>query len=148
MSQRSDRGRARVADVLPPHDVPFWRHAEALECIAALDTSTLRPEVRGEWEANVERLERGERFEGRAFCAPFFFDGLPSMLRHLPPDALILVSEAREVEQVADELHLQAQESYAQQLMQREIVADFPRPYLLWEELRAEAAGRAADRPQ
>jgi len=143
LSQRSERGRTRSADVLPPHDIPFWRHSEAHERIAALDRSTLRPEVRGEWEANIERLERGERFEGRAFWAPFFVDGLPSMLRHLPTDSLILVSEARESQQAADELHAQAQESYAQQLLQREIVPDFPRPYLLWQELRAEAAGRA-----
>jgi transcription-repair coupling factor (superfamily II helicase) len=141
LTQRSERGRARSADVLPPHEVPFWLREAALERLAALNSADLRPEVRSEWELNIDRLSRVERFEGRAFYAPLFFDSpLPSLLLHLPPAAPVLISELREAAQVAAELHQQALESYAALLHAREIPPDFPRPYLLWEELRQQAA--------
>jgi transcription-repair coupling factor (superfamily II helicase) len=143
LSQRSDKGRARTIDVLPPHETPFWQRAEALARLEALAVDELRPEVRTEWEANIARLAQGERFEGRAFFAPFFFAGaLPSAISHLPPDAPLVLFEEREVAQAAAELHQQAQESYAAQVAQREIPPDFPRPYLLFEELRAQAGDR------
>lgn len=143
LSQRSDKGRARTIDVLPPHEIPFWRRDAALPRLQALESSQLRPEVQGEWQANITRLAQGERFEGRAFYAPFFFgDGLPSAVNHLPSTAPLLLFEGREVLQAAEELHQQAQESYAAQVAQREIPPDFPRPYVLFAELRAQIGAR------
>ncbi len=143
LSQRSEK-KLPSAEILPPHEIPFWRQERALERLRALDTSELRPEVLTEWTANVDRLSRGERFEGRAFYAPFFFDEpLPSIIGHLPLGTPIVVSELREVEQVALELHRQAQETYASQLQAREIPVPFPRPYLLWEELRGQITNQA-----
>ncbi len=140
LSQRSER-KIRSVEIMPPHEIPFWHHAAALDRLRALDTGTLRPEVAAEWQLNVERLAQGERFEGRAFYAPFFFDTpLPSIIGHLPPHSPMLISELREVMQVAFELHQQAQESYATQLHAHEIPPDFPRPYLLWDELRGQIA--------
>ncbi|MBV9790923.1 MAG: transcription-repair coupling factor, partial [Chloroflexi bacterium] len=144
LTQRSERGRARSVDVLPPHEVPFWQHDLAIQRLGELNTDDLRPEVRSEWELNIERLSRVERFEGRAFYAPLFFESpLPSVLQHLPPGAPIVFSEQREVVQLAGELHQQALETCASLVQQREIPPDFPRPYLLWDELRAQASGHA-----
>ena len=144
LTQRSERGRARSVDVLPPHEVPFWQHDLAIQRLGELNTNDLRPEVRSEWELNIERLSRVERFEGRAFYAPLFFESpLPSVLLHLPPGAPILFSEQREVVQLAGELHQQALETCASLVQQREIPPDFPRPYLLWDELRTQADGHA-----
>lgn len=138
LTQRSEKKTRRV-EIIPPHEIPFWRHATALDRLHALDTGTLRPEVVAEWQLNLERLAQGERFEGRAFYAPFFFDTpLPSIIGHLAWQSPILISEQREVVQVAAELHQQAQESYATQLQAHEIPADFPRPYLLWDDLLAQ----------
>lgn len=156
LSQRSDRGRARSVSLLPPHDVPFWRREPALERLRALQSDDLRPEALAEWRLNLERLEAGLRFEGRAFYAPLFFGTpLPSLLRHLPPGAPVLWSEARALEQVASELHAQAEESRAAQVRAQELPPDFPRPYLLWSELLAAAvahprldlSGQPADAP-
>lgn len=142
LTQRSS-GRARSVTILPPHEVPFWNRDTALPRLQALDLDGLRPEVRGEWQLHFERLAQGERFEGRAFYAPFFWqNGLPSLLLHLPPGTSILLNEAREVTQAANELHGQAQESFAALLQAHEIVDGVPRPYLLWDELWAQAGER------
>jgi transcription-repair coupling factor (superfamily II helicase) len=142
LTQRSERGRARTVDILPPHEIPFWQRESALERVAHLWTEDLRPEVLSEWQANIERLARGERFEGRAFYAPLFFDSpLPSIALHLPVAAPILFSELREVLQVASELHQQALETCAGLVEAHEIPPEFPRPYLLWEEIRRQSDG-------
>jgi transcription-repair coupling factor (superfamily II helicase) len=142
LTQRSERGRSRTVDILPPHEVPFWEKAAALERLAALQTADLRPEVLSEWQLNVERLERVERFEGRAFYAPLFFASpLPSLLLHLPAGTPVLCSELREVAQVAAEIDQQAAETYITLRQAREIPPDFPRPYLIWAELRQQVAG-------
>jgi len=144
LTQRSERGRARKVDVLPPHEIPFWERETALQRLQALATNNLRPEVLNEWQANVERLAQGERFEGRAFYAPLFFGpAQPSLLAHLPTGTPLLFSEAREVQQVADEQHQQAQETFAALVQAREIPPDFPRPYLLWNELQQHAAAHS-----
>ena len=70
-TQRSDV-RLDAVTIGPPHEIPLWNRALAVARIAALDASGLRREPRLEWDAALERLEAGERFEGRAFYAPFF----------------------------------------------------------------------------
>ncbi len=133
LSQRTER-RERAVVIGPPHDVPFWQHALAAAQLAALDLATLRPEVRAEWQASIERLAQGQRFEGRAFYAPLFFgrDGLGSLLDYLPDDALVFASELREITQTAAELHSRAEETRATQIETGELPAAFPRPYVLW----------------
>src|SRR6185503_15622660 len=64
ITQRSE-GQVREATVGPPHDIPFWRLEAALERLRALDVAEMRREAREEWDAAVERLAQGERFEGR-----------------------------------------------------------------------------------
>ena len=73
ITQRSE-AQVRAAVVGPPHEIPFWRRERAVERLRALDTAELRREARDEWEAAIERIEQGERFEGRALFAPFFWE--------------------------------------------------------------------------
>ncbi|NTV63916.1 MAG: transcription-repair coupling factor, partial [Oscillochloris sp.] len=113
-TQRSDQ-RVDSATISPPHEIPLWNRAQALERIARVDLTSLRREARAEWQAAIARLEIGERFEGRAFYAPFFRNAewsiengaLPSsaplnpqfsrphstLLAHLPPGSAVLLSE-------------------------------------------------------
>ncbi len=70
-TQRSDV-RLDAVTIGPPHEIPLWNRERAVARIAALDASGLRREPRLEWDAALQRLEAGERFEGRAFYAPFF----------------------------------------------------------------------------
>ncbi len=141
LSQRSEH-RERQVTILPPHEIPFWRHTAAVEALCGLDLETLRPEVQREWHTMIERLENGERFEGRAFFAPLFAPetGQRSLLEHLPPGSLLLLSEARQVRDAAQELERQAEEIRASQIATGELPRRFPRPYLSWDELTGQAS--------
>ncbi len=134
-TQRSER-RLERATVGPALEVACWHHREVAARVRALDVTRLRPEVRDEWLSMLERLETGGRFEGWAQLAPFFFEGvLPSLLAHLPPHSSVWLSEAALLERDAAALHRQAEEQRAMLLGAGELVAGFPRPYLIWDEL-------------
>ncbi|MBA3943714.1 MAG: transcription-repair coupling factor [Herpetosiphonaceae bacterium] len=136
LSQRSEK-RERSVEIGPPHDIPFWQHELAAHNLAALNLDSLRPEVRTEWQTNVEHLEQGQQFEGRAFFTPLFFpDGvLCSLLDHLPPGTHIMLNEAREIGQTAHELQGRAEATRATQIAEGELPPTYPRPYLLWADI-------------
>src|SRR5262249_21395388 len=72
ITQRSD-AQVRSVTVGPAHEIPLWQHEHAVERMRALDTGDMRREALDEWEAAITRIEQGERFEGRALFAPFFY---------------------------------------------------------------------------
>ncbi|MFL5804379.1 MAG: hypothetical protein ACJ8CR_21875 [Roseiflexaceae bacterium] len=91
ITQRSE-AQIREAVVGPPHEIPFWRLDSAIERLRTLDISGLRREAREDWATALERLEQGERFEGRALFAPFFRDGpTTDDRRPTTDDAVIIV---------------------------------------------------------
>jgi transcription-repair coupling factor (superfamily II helicase) len=156
ITQRSE-GQVREAVVGPPHEIPFWRLDAALERLRELDVEGLRREAREEWDTAVERLMQGERFEGRALFAPFFSNDergtrndekssssliahRSSLPHHFPADAPVVFSELTLLKQQADELHRHAEEQRTLQVEAGELPPGFPRPYLLWDELLAQAA--------
>jgi transcription-repair coupling factor (superfamily II helicase) len=73
ITQRSE-AQARAAVVGPAHEIPLWRSARAVERMRALDLSAMRRAARDELETAIERIANGERFEGRALFAPFFWE--------------------------------------------------------------------------
>jgi transcription-repair coupling factor (superfamily II helicase) len=134
-TQRSE-ARLEAVTLGPPHEIPLWCRELAVARIAALDRSGLRREARLEWEAALERLERGERVEGPAFYAPFYRHGMgASLLDHLPQGAAILLSEAQFLACHAAEIHEQAEHGRARLIDAGELPPAVPRPYFLWEEL-------------
>ncbi|MFV9506380.1 MAG: transcription-repair coupling factor [Oscillochloridaceae bacterium umkhey_bin13] len=134
-TQRS-AGRVTEVKLGPAHELPLWRRDEALARLEALDLTDLRPEARAEWEAASERLAQGERFEGRAFYAPFFRVGSPAtLLDHLPLGAVVLLAEAQFLANHAAEIHHHAESQRARLIEAGELPASFPRPYLLWDEI-------------
>ncbi len=133
-TQRSE-GRVERVLIGPPHEIPLWRRDAALARIGALNIGALRRESQAEWEEAIGRLEAGERFEGRAFYAPFFRAEAATLLDHLPAGAAVLFSEAQFLAQHAAELHEQAEGQRLKLIDSTELPPDFPRPYLLWEEL-------------
>jgi transcription-repair coupling factor (superfamily II helicase) len=147
VTQRSEQ-RVRSATIGPPHEIPFWRLADALARLDAVNVGELRREARDEWQLARDRLERGERFEGRALFAPFFRERPVSLLDHMP-NGLVVFADARAIRQFAEELHAQAQDLRDGLIRNGELSADFPRPYLLWEEVfepgvRVQASERLA----
>jgi transcription-repair coupling factor (superfamily II helicase) len=139
VTQRSERRENEVI-IGPPHEIPLWRARDAVERLRALPSDALRPEAREEWQASIERLERGERFEGRAFFAPFFHDiGItPSLLTHMPQGAPVVFSDELLLRQHAAELDHQAEERREVHIEAGELPRGFPRPYLRWSELLAQ----------
>lgn len=133
-TQRSEQ-RLDRAEIGPPHEIPFWRRDEALRRIDALDLSQLRREVRDEWAVAREQLAGGQRFEGRAFYAPFFYNQTATLLDYLPPQSMVALAEGHLLAQHADEIDMQAADYRAQLLALGELPPDFPRPYLRWSEL-------------
>ncbi|MBK9712346.1 MAG: transcription-repair coupling factor [Kouleothrix sp.] len=155
ITQRSE-AQAREAVVGPPHEIPLWRRDLALRRLRALDTAGMRAEARDELAATIERIAQGERFEGRALFAPFFFNDErrtmndeqqpssfivqhSSLLEHLPPGTPVVFSEQILLAQHAAELHHHAEERRRRHVEAGELPPDFPRPYLLWDELLAQA---------
>jgi transcription-repair coupling factor (superfamily II helicase) len=156
ITQRSE-AQIREALVGPAHEIPLWRRERAVERMRALDVASLRREALDEWEATIARIEQGERFEGRALFAPFFWDATKdereesnddrssivyrpsSLLQHLPAGAALIFSELALLEQHAAELHHHAEERRKAHTEAGELPAGFPRPYLLWQELVGQA---------
>ncbi len=135
VTQRSEQ-RLEQAGIGPPHETPLWRVTDALHRIDALDLSGLRREVREEWAAARAQLAEGRRFEGRAFYAPFFLPQPATLLDYLPTASMVLLAEAHLLAQHAHEIDAQAAEYRSQLIALGELPANFPRPYLRWEELR------------
>ncbi|MEF3274583.1 MAG: transcription-repair coupling factor [Chloroflexus sp.] len=133
-TQRSEQ-RLEQAVIGPPHEIPLWRCSEALHRIDALDLSNLRREVFEEWQTARAQLANGQRFEGRAFYAPFFFSHTATLLDYLPTGSLVVLAEAHLLAQHAAEIDTQAAAYRAQLVTLGELPADFPRPYLRWDEL-------------
>ncbi|MCG8347528.1 MAG: hypothetical protein MI924_07075, partial [Chloroflexales bacterium] len=153
-TQRSEE-RLEAIVTGPPCEIPLWRRAQATERLAAVDLRSLRREAREEWEASLMRLDLGEHFEGRPFYTPFFWDGVErrepsagnesasfasflsyrSLLAYLPPGALMLFNEVELLAQSAADIQDQIESQRAALVEGGELPRDFPRPYLLWEEL-------------
>ncbi len=162
ISQRSE-AQAREATVGPAHEIALWRREAAAARMRALDASMLRREAADEWQAAIERIDQGERFEGRALFAPFFWEETTSderskanaqarigeaiaplvlapssLLRHLPPATPLVFSEMLLLAQHAAEQNHHAEERRKAHADAGELAAGFPRPYLLWGELLAQ----------
>ena len=164
ITQRSE-AQIRTVTVGPAHEIPLWRRERAVERLRALDTADLRREALDEWESAITRIEHGERFEGRTLFAPFFWettnDQRPttteddtrneddarsslvlrpsSLLEHLAPGTPVILSELTLLAQQASEQHHHAEERRKLHTESGELPASFPRPYLLWDELIAQA---------
>ena len=140
INQRSD-SREREALVGPAHEIALWRCEQALERLYNIRVTGLRREALSEWQAALERLEGGERFEGRAFFAPFFASHdqatlrLGSLLDHLSAQSLLFFNELTLLHQHLNELDRQSAERRLLQIEAGELPTDFPRPYLTWPEL-------------
>lgn len=141
LTQRSE-AQISAAVIGPPHEFPLWRREAALQRMRDIDTSALRREALDEWLQAFEHIRRGERFEGRAFFAPFFrdeADAHATLLRHLPPGAIVAFNDALLLAQHAAELDHQAETRRRQQIDAGELPATFPRPYVRWHDLIAQA---------
>lgn len=150
-TQRSEQ-RLHTVAVGPPLEIPYWQREHVHDALDALEVDTLRPEVLDEWETNKLYLKSGGRVERWSYLAPFFYWPhaehqpdtapanvphalAPSLLDHMPPGSTVFLSEATLLEQAADTLHNHLEQQRDLLIAAGELPPDFPRAYLLWQEL-------------
>jgi len=80
----------------PATEFALWRGKEAAEALRALDWSTLRQEVREEWDWQVRDLEAGAFFSELPFYAGYLAEQPASLLDYIP-DALMLWDEPESI---------------------------------------------------
>jgi transcription-repair coupling factor (superfamily II helicase) len=91
-NQRSVMALARVV-VRPGRELLIGadRGAAAVARIRdVLDLDSLRSDVRADWEDDLARLEAGASFPGIEFYAAYLEQSRPTLLDHVPPDAVVL----------------------------------------------------------
>ncbi|MDQ3699946.1 MAG: transcription-repair coupling factor, partial [Chloroflexota bacterium] len=101
-TQRSigDQERFQLA---PATELPLWRGAEAAAALRALDWTTLRQEVREEWDWQVRDLGEGAFFAEAPFYARYLLPEPASLLDYLP-DALVVLDEPQTIREALEEL--------------------------------------------
>ncbi len=133
----TQRSEATLGDVVvvPPVELPLEHSAHALAAVRDLDLSTLRPEVRSEWEQVLLELETGGLRPSYGGLAPYFPGGDASLLDHLPQGTLFATEHRERLQLVADATRAQAEGERAELEGTGEIPHGLRRPYLLLEEL-------------
>ncbi|HEX3629478.1 MAG TPA: CarD family transcriptional regulator, partial [Candidatus Dormibacteraeota bacterium] len=76
--------------ILTPESV-----ARAEQLLAQLDFSRCLPEVRDQWLADIERVRNGAYFDGIEGFQSYLDPQQPTLLAHLPADAMVLSIESR-----------------------------------------------------
>ncbi|MBI3970115.1 MAG: transcription-repair coupling factor [Chloroflexi bacterium] len=107
-TQRST-GELETLQLAPATELPLWRGGEAAAALRALDWSTLRPEIREEWEWQVRDLEAGSFFVEAPFFARYLHTQPGSLLDYVP-DALVVLDEPKAVLECLDDFDAQAAE--------------------------------------
>ena len=101
-------GSVNEARILPGVEIVLTPSAveHAAEELAALDFRDALPQVRDDWTADIERLRGGAYFDGAEGFGSYLNPQQPTLLDHLPADALIVlvdsdrtVAQAKEREQ-------------------------------------------------
>ncbi len=107
--------------------------AEGLGRLRQVSAGGLRDEARLRLADELRRLEAGEWFDGAEFYGPFF--NRSSLFDYLPTGAVVIIAEPAELRAFCEELHRQAEDLRSAQVGRGELSPDFPRPYLLPEEV-------------
>lgn len=131
-TQRSVRA-VQSAVVPPAGETVGVDLTQVYGALAAIDTSALRAEVAASWRFDLERLERGERFDRAEFYASPFLDC--NLLDYLSEGRVLVVDEPARVESIVRELGSQAEELRAELVRLGELPKEFPRPYFAWSEI-------------
>jgi transcription-repair coupling factor (superfamily II helicase) len=124
----------QVLQLAPATELALWRGGEAAAALRALDWSTLRPEVREEWEWQVRDLEAGAFFAEAPFYARYLVDQPATLLDYLA-DPLVVLDEPAAVLEVLADLESQAAELQAKLIQAGSIPPGYTAPYLTRAEL-------------
>ncbi|MGA7732373.1 MAG: hypothetical protein WCD37_14020, partial [Chloroflexia bacterium] len=82
LTQRSER-QAEGVIITPSCEMPLWKRESAAQKLREINPDSLREEVREEWEAQLQKIEMGECFEGMELFAPYYAQPLTSLADYL-----------------------------------------------------------------
>jgi transcription-repair coupling factor (superfamily II helicase) len=102
--------RMAAATLLPPSELPLWRLPAIAPLLAALDRSSLREEVRGEWDRMLDQIAVCATPASVDLFAPYLLDAPTTLVDYLPQDGLVVVDEPGAVDLAARQLEAQAGE--------------------------------------
>ena len=94
----------------PATELPLWQGPAAAEALRQLDWSTLRQEVREEWDWQVRDLEAGAFFAEAPFFARYLLPDQGASLLDYLPGAIVLLDEPRAALESLEELDSQSRE--------------------------------------
>ena len=107
-------------------------------------TDTLREEVLEEWQAQLQKIEMGECFEGMELFAPYYTQPLASLADYLGQlratdvaSPLLVLDDPDLIRLEAVEVEREAAELYKSFVDNGELPPGLLRPYLTWEEVSA-----------
>ncbi len=126
--------------LLPLSEAPLPQLQAAATKLRRLDTSSLRPEVREEWERLCQQIERGELVPLPELALPFVFPEASSLLDRFPRSFPVVVVDPGAVRLTIDQLTQQAEELRETSELSGELPRGLPRPYhpddRIWTALR------------
>ncbi|MEO5952835.1 MAG: hypothetical protein ABIQ44_10250, partial [Chloroflexia bacterium] len=118
LTQRSEK-QAEGVVITPSGEMPLWRRNEAAQQLRELSADNLREEVREEWEAQMQKVESGEIFEGMELFAPYYTQPQASLADYLAmwthaegPKPLLVLDDPDLIRLEAAEIERQAVELY------------------------------------
>jgi transcription-repair coupling factor (superfamily II helicase) len=156
LTQRSER-QAEGVIITPSCEMPLWRRESAAQKLREIDPGNLREEVREEWEAQLQKIEMGECFEGMELFAPYYAQPLTSLADYLalwttndrsnlsPQSSvlspLLVLDDPDLIRLEAGEIERQAADLYKSFIDNGELPPGLLRPYLKWDEVAAHGRG-------
>jgi transcription-repair coupling factor (superfamily II helicase) len=130
-SQRSDQ-RLTNATILPPTELPLWRLANAAAAVRELDTTSMREEVRDEWERMLTYMDAGITPASIDIFSPYLVTRPATLLDYLPADTLVIQDEPSSISLAIQNLERQADELKTGFETNGELPKGLRNPYAGW----------------
>src|SRR5256714_7254760 len=105
-------GSIATARILPAVELVLTGEsiAAADAALRQLDFSNTLPEVRDQWLGDIERVRSGAYFDGIEGFQAYLDPAQPTLLHHLPPDALIVSMDGKRSVTLAEQREQELQE--------------------------------------
>lgn len=128
-TQRST-GKLNRIRLLPPMELPIWQLPSIAAELQQLDTGTLRPEVRAEWNRMLDHMQQGIVPASIDLFSGYLVPKRTSVLDHLPRKTLLVVDQPGSVDLALDQVQQQADELERTFVDSGELLPGLAKPYL------------------
>ena len=134
----TQRSRDRLASltVLPTLDLPLWRLRDSFPALRDIDTSTLRDEVRDDWEHQLAVIGSGGTPTSPDLFAGYITGATDTLLRYLDDSSVLVVDQPQAVDLAASQWQQQAAELEASLIRNGEMPQGITVPVSDWADVR------------